>query len=208
MTTKRTDFIEEINGDILEYIDETHTYLVNGIQVPSITQILDAKFKTKYAGVRPEVLSNAAERGTKIHAAIEEYAITGLNDQELEEVRNFRFLMKQYDFIPLRTEVPVILYDKDYDIAAAGRLDMLLNEGDKLGIGDIKTTYTLDTNYLGYQLNLYRMAYEQNTGRRVHFLRGIHLREKKRVYKNIPINDEVVWEALDEWRKEHNETDK
>ena len=204
MTIRRNDFIEEINSDILEYQDEYHVYLVNGLWVPSITTILEAVFPDKYAGVLPSTLQNAAERGTKIHAALEEYATTGVDTSGLEEVRNFRFLQRQYDFIPIRTEVPVILYDDSIPFAA-GRLDMLLNEGDKLGIGDIKTTYTLDTNYLGYQLNLYRIAYQQSYGHHIDFLRGIHLREKKRVYKNIPINDAVVWDAVDKWRKEISE---
>lgn len=206
MTTQRpTDYIVEINGEILEYFDDGHIYLVNGMQVPSITQILEAVFPTKYAGVLPTTLEKAAERGTMIHAAVQKYAETGLNEQNLEDVRNFRFLMKQYDATPIRTEMPVILYDENYNPAAAGRLDLLLKEGDKLGIGDIKTTYSLDTNYLGYQLNMYRVAFEQCYDMKISFLRGIHLREKKRVYKNIPLNDSVVWEALNAWRKEINE---
>ena len=30
----------QINGGVLEYIDETHTYLYDGIVLPSITQLL------------------------------------------------------------------------------------------------------------------------------------------------------------------------
>ena len=33
----------EIAGGLLEYIDETHTYLYDGVILPSITQILKIK---------------------------------------------------------------------------------------------------------------------------------------------------------------------
>ena len=60
----------EIKGHVLEYFDDTHTYLVDGIIVPSITQILKIKFKNKYSVVNQKVLNRASERGTEIHEAI------------------------------------------------------------------------------------------------------------------------------------------
>ena len=198
MSTKRNDFIEEINGDLLEYFDESHTYLVNGIQVPSITQILGVHFGDKYTGVSQDTLEKAAERGTAIHEAIEAY-VKG-QEGDTEEVRNFKFLEKMYGFTPVASEIPVILYDREGNAAGAGRLDLVLKEGDLYGLGDIKSTYNLDINYLGYQLNMYRLAFMQDYDQKISFLRAIHLRGKKRVYKNIPINKKVVWEALDEWR--------
>ena len=38
------DITKEIAGHTLEYIDDSHTYLVDGVIVPSITQILKLKF--------------------------------------------------------------------------------------------------------------------------------------------------------------------
>ena len=38
----------EIAGHILEYIDDIHQYLIDGICVPYITQILKIKFVNKY----------------------------------------------------------------------------------------------------------------------------------------------------------------
>ena len=34
----------EIKGRTLEYFDESHTYLVDGVIVPSVTQLLSRKF--------------------------------------------------------------------------------------------------------------------------------------------------------------------
>ena len=51
-----------ICGHILEYIDSTHTYLVDGVIVPSITQIMKLKFGNKYDGVDKDVLGGQQHR--------------------------------------------------------------------------------------------------------------------------------------------------
>ena len=100
-------------------------------------------------------------------------------------------------------EVPVIL-DVDGEPFAAGRLDLLLREGDKIGIGDIKRTSALDKDYLSYQLTLYAMAFEQSYGVKIEFLRGLHLREDVRKYVKIPFCVELAEDLLKEYaeRKE------
>ena len=47
-----------IKGHDVEFIDDTHTYLVDGVIVPSITQILKIRFNKKYGDIerRPEQL--------------------------------------------------------------------------------------------------------------------------------------------------------
>ena len=63
----------EIAGGLLEYIDESHTYVYNGVILPSITQILKIKFGNKYDGVSENVLQRASNKGTAVHKAIEDY---------------------------------------------------------------------------------------------------------------------------------------
>lgn len=186
-----------INNHDLEYIDETHTYLVDGVIVPSITQILKIKFGKKYEGINKEVLQRAANKGTEVHEAIENYCKTG-EIGELKEVKNFRFLQKQYKFEVLENEVPIILFKNDIPIAA-GRLDLVLKIDDKVGGGDIKRTSTLDKEYLAYQLNLYRIGYRQCYGVEWNFLKGLHLREDTRKFIDLPINEDMVWKLIDEY---------
>lgn len=197
------DFVTDINGYTLEYYDDTHTYLVDGIIVPSITQILKVKFGNKYNAVNPTVLKRASEKGTAVHDAIERYCKTG-EESEFPEVRNFKFLQKQYKFEVLENEVPVILFDGDVPISA-GRLDMVIQMGDKIGGADIKRTSALDKNYLAYQLNLYRIAYRQCYGTEWEFLRGIHLREDVRKFVNIPINEDMTWKLIEEYKEAKND---
>ena len=177
-----------INGRCLEYDDETHTYIVDGIIVPSVTQLLGIKFGHKYGDVSAETLNKAAERGTAIHKAIEDFCHG--KDSDMVEVMDFAFLMKHYGFDVLENELPIIL---DFDGKTfAGRLDLILKKRDEIGkaVADIKTTSTLDKEYLGHQLNLYRLGVMQSYGFHITSLYGIHLKDGKRKVVNIPIKEE------------------
>lgn len=188
-----------INGKELEYIDNGHIYLVDGVITPSITQILKYKFGGMYEGINKDVLKKASDRGTHIHKVIEDYCKSGLESDE-RELHDFKFLQKRYGFEVVDNEVPVILEDKDGKPIGAGRLDMVLKMGDKIGGADIKTTSTLQKEYVGYQLNLYRIAYRQSYGIEWEFLRAIHLKDGKRKYVDLPINEELIWEYIKEWQ--------
>jgi hypothetical protein len=194
----------EIAGHTLEYYDDTHTYLVDGLEVPSITQLMNIKFGKKYEGIDKDILNRAAQNGTKIHEAIEKLCKTG-EAEDYKEVKNFLFLQKQYKFEVLENEVPIIIF-KDGKPICAGRLDLVLKINNKIGGGDIKRTTTLDKEYLAYQLNLYRIGYKQCYGVEWEFLKGIHLRDDTRKFAPIPINENKAWELIDKYieKKEEN----
>lgn len=194
------DFSKEIAGHTLEYFDDEHIYLVDGIKMPSVTQILQTKFGKKYEHVSPAVLKKAAEAGNAVHDAIYSLCKTG-EYTDLPEVKNFLFLQKQYNFEVIDNEVPVVLFFNDEPIAA-GRLDIVLkNETGQLGGADIKRTSVLDKEHLAYQLNIYRIAYRQTYGIEWEFLKGLHLRENVRKYVDIPIDENLAWKLIHEWRQ-------
>lgn len=197
------DFAIALKGHELTYDDELHAYYVDGIIVPSITQLLKLKFGKKYEGVSTGVMRRAAERGTEMHTKVELFCRFGLDDGS-EEVRNFKFLMKQYGMTVKANEIPVILFDKGSPFAA-GRLDLVLEKDDNLGLGDLKRTATLDKEYLAYQLNIYRRAYQQCYDSSIEFLCGIHLREDKRKLVALPIQEKLVDEMINNWKEKTNE---
>lgn len=183
----------EINGRQLDFIEETHQYLVDGEKVESVTQILGRLFPNKYSDISPEVLKRASERGTQIHKAIEAYC-KGFDDGS-NEVRDFEFLRKHYGFVPVENELPIILDfgGKTY----AGTTDMLFKMDGVICLADIKTTSTLDKNYLGYQLNLYKLGVEQSYGYKIEGLYGIHLRDGVRKLVNIRmVTEEQLYESM------------
>lgn len=178
-----------INNQILEFDEETHTYILDGVIVPSVTQILENKFGNKYKSVNREVLRRASERGTLIHKIIEDYCING-KECESQELRNFKFLSKAFEFEVLKNEVPIVYQQNDF--VCAGRLDLIIEKGGKKAVADIKTTSALDREYLGFQLNIYRLGYEQSYGEKIESLYGIHLRGDRRRLVEIPIKEEFI----------------
>ena len=186
-----------IKDHVLEFVDETHTYLVDGVLVPSVSKILKYKFGNKYDNVDEIVLQRAAIRGTAVHEAIEKLCKTG-EAEDIKDVKNFMFLQKQYNFEVLDNEVPLIIFLDDVPVAA-GRLDLDLKINDEEGLGDIKRTSVLDKEYLAYQLNLYRLGFQQSYDKEIKFLKGIHLRDDIRKFVNIPINEEKIINFLREY---------
>lgn len=189
-----------INDLTLEYDDDEHIYLVDGVIVPSVTQVLKVQFGGKYANVNRSVLQRAANRGTEIHKAIENYCRGDEDLIAIKEVRNFRFLKNQYNFKVLENEKPIIIV-KDGTPIAAGRLDLVLDIKDGTALADIKTTSTLDKEYLAYQLNLYRIGYMQSYGVDITGLYGVHLRDDKRKLVSIPINEGLAWDIIAQYER-------
>ena len=186
-----------IKGGTLEYFDETHTYLYDGLILPSVTQILGVKYKNDYASVPPSVLDNASKRGTAVHKAIENYNNLGYDDGS-EAVRNFKFLQKQYGFEVLDSELPIVIFKDDMPIAC-GRLDMTMLMDGETGIADIKTVSALNKEKIAYQLNLYRIGLMQSYGVDAKFLKIIHLRDGIRKVIDSPINEGMTWELIEEF---------
>ena len=191
-----------IAGRTLEFIEETHTYIYDGVILPSITQILKTKYSKKYNGISKEILNKASQRGTEVHKAIEDYETKGI-ETEHKELRNYKFLKKRFNFECLENEIPVVLF-KDNKPIAAGRVDLILKEGNKVGIGDIKRTSTFDKEYVAYQTNLYRIGYQQSYGKEISFLKGVHLREDVIKYMELPISEDLAMELINKYLEKEN----
>lgn len=186
-----------IKGGTLEFFDDTHTYLYDGLILPSVSQILGVKYRNDYASVPPAVLNNAAKRGTAVHKAIENFNVSGYDDGS-EAVRNFKFLQKQYGFEVLDSELPLVLFKDDMPIAC-GRLDMTMLMDGETGIADIKTVSSLNKEKIAYQLNLYRIGLMQSYGVDAKFLKIIHLRDGIRKVIDSPVNEGMAWEIIEEY---------
>lgn len=184
----------------VEFIPDEHIYLVDGIIIPSITQLMKVKFGNMYGGVSKAVLNRAAERGTAIHKAIEDYCKQGSDDKS-QELHNFKFLCNQYNVEVIDNELTVVIEDDNGEPIGAGTLDLLCKIDGELCVGDIKTTSKLNKEYLFYQLNLYAKAYEQTFGAKITMLFGLHLRGNTRKFVKIPLNwnlaKEILWTETD-----------
>ena len=150
---------------MIEYIDEIHTYLYDGIIIPSVSQILGEKvFPNKYAGVPKSVLNKKAIYGTEVHNIIEKLENgEDYNPSSLyvsEGIKQYLKLKEENKFKVLEQE-QIVCYEGLY----AGRFDMIFELDGKRCLADIKTTAKLDKNYLSWQLSMYELAYGEEFDR-------------------------------------------
>ena len=141
----------------LEYIDECHLYLWDGVIIPSVSDLLKFKFPDKYKGIPERILREKAQFGTNIHKAIEsfenglEIALTGIEEIVFEQYLKVK---AKYN-IKVREQEKLVCWQGRY----AGRLDMIAEVDGVRSLIDIKTTTTQHEDSLKYQLAFYEMAY-------------------------------------------------
>ena len=192
----------ELNGRTLEFDDEAHVYIADGVIVPSVTQILKAKFND-YQFVSRAVLEQASEKGTALHKAIETYETTG-QQSDLKEFKNYLFLKKHYGFKNILNELPV-LYEEDGRVLFAGQLDQIIEIDGRLGINDFKRVSAPNKEKIAYQLNLYKIAFEQTYHSKIEMLSFMQLRDDTRKFNQMPINEAEAKALLKIYYQEQDE---
>lgn len=198
----------DIRGHTLEYDDESHTYLCDGLIVPSVTELIRDYLGSKYDGVPADVLAEAARKGTLLHKVIESAERSGeaekyeLSPEEKEmsdEFASYLRLKKENGLTCEGNEMPLVICYKGR-IVAAGRMDMLATNGDgELGVIDFKRTYELDDEYLAFQLTLYGMGLKYSYNIEPAFYACMWLRGKRGRFVPYKPIEKQVGEMLDEF---------
>ena len=146
----------------IEFVEQGHIYLCDGVIVPSVSDIVKFRFPNLYSGIPPYVLSNKASYGTKLHEYAEAVLTGRLKSDEIRHLRldpNIRFSLEFLNRV--KVEVKNTEQIVAYDGRFAGRYD-ILNTSDELV--DIKTTARLHVDNrsleapLNLQLSLYYLA--------------------------------------------------
>lgn len=143
----------------IEFIEETHQYLVNGILTPSVTTIIKWLYPHKYEGIPLHILKDKAQFGTNVHLAIENSAkgiSTNLSPLEQLAFEQYLVLKQKHDISPIYNEKIV-----SYKYCYAGTLDMIAAIKSKSCLIDIKTTSKVETEMLEWQLGMYKTALEE-----------------------------------------------
>lgn len=157
------------NGTKVIFYPDTHTYFVDGKELPSITTLLTKVYGNTYANVNPDLLKRSAEYGTKVHEELQNLIELRKEDDgiplysDYQEVENyFKFVEPIYLIEPIMTEKVVVLYNDQGEPCAAGRFDLLCKVKGELTLADFKTTSTIHRQLVTGQLNLYLKAAEQS----------------------------------------------
>ena len=151
---------------MIEFIEKKHQYLVDGILVPSVTQILKLIFPNKYLNVDEKILNNKSEYGIKLHKCIETIEkkkpkkpiayckkYIGINMYQEESLKQYLKLKDKYNIKILECE-KIVQYKGLY----CGTLDIRGEVNGYSTIIDIKTTYELDKEYVSWQNSYYELA--------------------------------------------------
>ena len=144
----------------IEFIEETHSYLYNGVLIPSVSELIRFKFKDAYKGIPEKTLKKKAKYGSLTHDYIErfikgEFTLEELNKKRIDPdiklaVENFEYHRKQWAFHIKDMERIV-----DFHGRYAGTFDLLTVDDYVI---DIKTTTEVHEEWLSYQLGLYAKA--------------------------------------------------
>ena len=143
----------------LTFEEGTHTYKLNGIEIPSVTTLMQPLSRKVYGDTDPDVLARAAARGTAVHQAAENYARFGIEDIAPEFSGYFEAFKSWWD-----EKKPVILgtecrvYHKT--LGYAGTCDLLCIINDQITLVDYKTTATVEHMLTMVQLEGYDRAWE------------------------------------------------
>lgn len=149
---------------MIEFLEEPHLYLKNGILVKSVTQILQLIFPDKYKNINKKILSSKAKFGTEGHSIIEHLDVSDLEEAKKQTLniknKDLQICIREYLRIVKLYHMKPLIHEKivSYKYLYCGTLDMIANIDDVESLCDIKFTAELDEEYLSWQLGMYALA--------------------------------------------------
>lgn len=144
---------------MIEFIEETHTYLVDGVIIPSVSEILEPLSKEHYKDIDKDILQNACDRGSCIHLATEnidlekEYIIDDKWKDYVLQYKKFKALKK-----PVIKEIELALTNNEY----CGRIDRIYKIDGLNWLVDIKTSSEINTKLVQVQEGGYKLLLDYN----------------------------------------------
>lgn len=166
----------ELNKSQVIFNQEAHTYQLCGVSLSGITGVIERQlFPKKYDGIPKYIMDKAAQRGSFIHEQIELADSLGVIPP-CEEAKNYLSLI-QNEGLKFEESEYLVSDNEHY----ASSIDKVYRKDEKtFHLGDIKTTYKLDKEYVRWQLSIYAYFFElQNIGAKVDRLFAIWLRNDK-----------------------------
>ena len=163
--------IELVKSNVLFY-EENHTYFLRDKELSGITNMIGRQlFPNKYDKIPKYIIKRAATKGSMIHAQCQFADETGLEPESIE-ANNYLKERESAGYIALANEY--LVSDNEY---FATKLDNVWEKENSIALCDIKTTYSLDKEYLSWQLSIGAYLFElQNPLFKVDRLFGIWLR--------------------------------
>lgn len=166
--------IELVKSSVV-FNEEDHTYFLGEKQLQGITGLIGRHlFPDKYKSIPEHILKRAAEKGSRIHAQCQFVDTVGFIPESIEAENYLRERINA-GYRAFANEYTVS--DNEY---FASNIDCVWEKEGRISLGDIKTTASLDREYLSWQLSIYAYLFEmQNPLIKVDNLFGVWLRGNK-----------------------------
>lgn len=145
----------------LAFDEYTHTYRLDELILPSVTTLMKPLTDDFYRTVEPEVLDRAAQRGTAIHNAIENYIEFGVRDIPTQYAGYFEAFAQWWE---RRKPEPLALEKRVYHkiLRYAGTADLVCMIDGRLTLVDYKSSAQINEKLCAVQLEGYDRAFESH----------------------------------------------
>ena len=151
------DMISLPNTPELGFDEAAHIYTLYGQKIPSVTQLMAPLTAAAYNGIDTEVLNRAADKGTEVHEAAENYANFGIVDISPERRAYFDGFREWFDTVnPVVVSTEFKTYHKY--LIYGGTVDLLAYINGYLYLIDYKTTAKVEKMLTRVQLEAYKQA--------------------------------------------------
>lgn len=187
----------------LEFEEERHLYRLYGEVIPSVTTVMKPLSSNVYGAVDPVVLRTAANRGSTVHEAIENFLLYGIEDIPGDfsgYLDAFVAFWNQYH--PKVIAVEYRMYHKY--LKYAGTLDLLVEINGERWLIDNKTSSKVEKMLTRVQLEAYKKALATH-GIHVERKGILHLQKTGR-FKLVEheLDDKTAWDAFVASHTVHN----
>lgn len=199
--------MKELVESQVKFNAEQHIYMLGENILQGVTGLIQRKcFPGEYDNVPEQVLAKAAERGHRIHTAIELYDDYATETEDCPELDAYIAEQKQgtYKWLAEPWESEYLVSDnKKY----ASAIDKVYHTKGGVILADIKTTYKLNTEYVSWQLSIYKYFFNlMNPEVEVKGLYAIWLRDGKCVIEEVDEHPEQEVKDLlyTNWKPTHD----
>ena len=179
---------------VLDFDEKTHTYRLDGLVIPSVTTVMKLLSAFEYDGVRADVLANAANRGSAVHHAIENYINFGIEDISEEYKPYFLAFLK---FLSDKQPNILAVEEKVYHrfLRYAGTVDLICEINGEVYLIDFKTTAVMMRRLTEVQLEAYKQAV-QSHGFKIDKKAIVHLKNDGTYRFEPQGNDSECWNVF------------
>jgi|GEM_PF-3542662 len=146
----------------VDFFEQGHYYQVEGVRVKyTLTEVLKKLgLAPNYETIPAQVLENAKQRGTLLHERLEQLDNTGA----LEIEDNDPYLSLIEDYINKGQDVIISELAVSYDTLLATKIDKIIEEDGQIIVADVKTTASMNLDYVTYQCSLGALMLQRTTG--------------------------------------------